>query len=197
MPTPHADLTRLMNALRMRLPGALDPAIRYELFAVCDELFTRSDIWQEAIPFTTTVGETFYEIEPEMTNSKIVRLIRVENDAETPISATMANIGEVTLAFEPSVEADYTAFCSITVKDPTDSNDYPRFPVWILERYREGLFDGVMGRMMSQPMKPYANERMSIYHLRRFRNVMAQATKDAQHTHVRGANAWIYPRGWR
>lgn len=197
MPTPHVDWTRLMNNLRMRLPGALDPAIRYELFSVCDELFIQSDVWKEDIVFAVTAGEDFYEIEPEETTSKIVRLVEVKNSDNIPVRATMEVIGEITLASEPSAADDFTATCSLTVKDPTDTNDFPRFPTWILERYREGIFDGVMGRMMAQPMRPYANERMSIYHLRRFRNVMAQATVDAQHKNLRGGNAWIYPRGWR
>ena len=197
MATPVADFTRLLDATRVRLPGALDNAIRHELFAVCDELFSRSNLWQERIHFGVTAGETFYEIEPEETTSKIVRLLRVENADEYEVAATMQVLGEVTLASEPSAAATYVATVALTVADPVDPNGNPRFPDWILKRYREGIFDGVLGRIMAQPMKPYANERMSIYHLRRFRNVMAQATVDVQHKNLHGANAWQFPRGWR
>lgn len=195
---PAADFTRLLNMCRMRLPGTLDAPIRYELFSVCDELFSRSNVWQEEIPVPVVADTTLYEIEPEENSTaKIVRLLYTQNSDEINIGATMAVIGELVLATAPTVADTYSAFVSLTVKDPVDENDFPKFPKWLLQRYREGLLDGVLGRMMSHVGKPYSNERMSIYHLRRFRNVMAQAAMDAQHQNVHGANAWQYPRGWR
>lgn len=198
MAAPAADLTRLLDMCRIRLPGTLDAPIRFELFSALDEFFRRSNIWQEDIDFDVLAGETCYEIDPEeIPVAKIVRLLSVKNADEIPLNATMATPGEIILASEPPAAGVYTAKVSLTVKDPVDANDYPRMPEWIMQQYREGLLDGVLGRMMSQVGKPYSNERMSIYHLRRFRNVMAQATKDAQHANVHGANAWQYPRGWR
>lgn len=195
---PSAEFVRLLNMARMRLPGVLDAPIRYELFSVCDELFTHTNVWQEEIPVPITAGETLYEIEPEETvSSKIVRLLNVTNADEREVAATMQVIGELVLGAESNVDTTYTATVALTVKDPVDENDYPKFPKWILQRYREGLLDGLLGRMMSQPGKPYANERMSIYHLRRFRNVMAQALLDADHANLQGAQRWQYPRGWR
>lgn len=192
----HADFTRLMKTLRVRIPGALDDAIRLELFSAVDEFLRISQLWTEEIALTTIEGETFYEIEPESTTSKINRLISVKNADDRLISATMAVVGELTLTNEPPEGDEYTVTVALTISDPTDSNNNPRVPEWILEKYRETFLDGAVGRLMSQPAKPYANERMAVYHLRRFRDGLAQARVDARHKNVDSANSWMFPRGW-
>lgn len=192
----HADFTRLMKAVRVRCPGALDDAIKLELFGVADEFLRSTELWTEEIVLTTIGDETFYEIESEETTAKIVRLLHVKNADDILVGATMAVLGELTLDNEPLDGLTYTATVALTIADPTDTNGNPRLPTWILEKYREGFMDGALGRLMSQPVKPYANERMSIYHLRRWRNTMAQGRLDAKHKNVSGAQAWQYPGGW-
>jgi hypothetical protein len=192
----HADFTRLMKALRVRVPGALDDAIRLELFSTTDEFLRVSQLWTEEIPFSTILDETFYEIESEETTAKINRLLFVKNEDDRLISATMAVVGELTLTNPPPAGDTYTATVALTISDPTDSDNNPRIPVWILEKYRETFMDGTVGRLMSQLAKPYANERMAVYHLRRWRDGLAQARVDARHKNVDSANSWVFPRGW-
>jgi hypothetical protein len=192
----HADWTRLMKTLTVRLPGALEDVIKLELFSIADEFLRVSQLWTEEIIVVTTEDETFYEIEAEATTSKINRLINVKNADERLISATMAVIGELVLTNEPPADESYTVTVALSIADPTDTNNFPRIPTWILEKYRETFLDGTLGRMMSIPAKPYSNERMSVYHLRRFRDGMAQARVDARHKNVDSANSWQFPRGW-
>jgi hypothetical protein len=199
--TSHAEqdiaLERLMNDLRIRLPGARDEVIKQELFAAADEFFKISGVWREEVPFAVTTSATTYDIESEESFAQVHRLLKVVNGDDTPIYATMAVPSEVTLRDEPSVAATWTATVLLTIGQHVDSNGYPVIPTWLFEQFRESFLDGVLGRMMSQIAKPYTNERMSTYHLRRFRNAIAQARADAQRTFLVGAQNWQYPGGWR
>jgi len=194
---PDTALVRLMDMLRVRLVGARDEIIKMELFSVLDELFRTSHVWQEDIPFSVNTTTKTYDIESEENTAKVIRLIAVVNSSDIPVFATMAVPEGLVLRFTPSASEVYTATVALTLTEPTTADGYPRFPNWVVERYFDALQDGVQGRMMSQVGKPYSNERMSIYHLRRWRNAMAQAGVDAQHKNVHGAQAWRFPRGWR
>ncbi len=46
---PAADMNRLMDHARIRLPGALDAAIKMELFAVMNESRTVNALIQDAL----------------------------------------------------------------------------------------------------------------------------------------------------
>jgi hypothetical protein len=199
--TSHAvqasSLERLMNDLRVRLPGARDEVTKQELFAAADELFKLAGVWREEIIFPVNTEDTLYELESEESYARIHRLLKVVNADDIPVYAVMKLPSEVTFSVEPSAEVDYTAHVMLTLDEHVDSDGYPHIPTWVMEQYRETLLDGVLGRMMSQIAKPYTNERMSTYHLRRFRNAIAQARTDAARTYLHGAQNWQFPRGWR
>lgn len=194
---PGTALVRLMDLLRVRLVSARDEILKMELFATLDEFFRVTNLWQEEVAFTVAVGTTLYEIESEEATAKIIRLLQVVNSDDSPVHATMQIPEELVFATEPSAIDTYTATVALTLAEPTTSDGYPRFPSWVLEKYLDNVMDGVLGRMMSQAAKPYSSERLAIYHLRRWRNAMAQATVDVQHKNLQGAQAWRYPKGWR
>jgi hypothetical protein len=188
----NLDLTRVMNNIRTRLPGALDSAIQLELFNTLQEFFDQSNIWQEAIDFRTRSGMTTYSIEPESV-STILRLISLENASQTPVQATMEVVGDIVLGTEPSSTETLTATVSLTVNDPVNRENYPEFPTWILDKYWLGFVDGVLGRMMSQPAKPWSSERLAIYHMRNFRGVVASAKMQALHKNLNNGQTWRFP----
>jgi hypothetical protein len=192
-------LERLMNDLRVKLPSARDDVIKQEIYSAADEFFKTSGVWREEITFPVTTTSLIYDIESEETYAKIHRLVRVTTDDDTPlpINAIMKVPHEVTLRYYPAVADTYIATVQLTIGEPVDSEGFPHIPTWAYDQYRESLLDGTLGRMMSQLSKPWSNDRMSTYHLRRFRNAMAQARVDGQRTFLQGAQAWSFPRGWR
>lgn len=187
------DLNRLMDNLRIRLPGATDTVLQTELFATLDEFLGGSNIWTEDIEFAVTAGETDYTITPSGI-STINRLMGVVDQNELPVAVTMAEPGELKLVYEPSVAGTYTAQVALTVADPTTRDGYPVCPDWILGKYANDILDGVLGRMMSQIAKPYTNERMAIYHMRRFAGVVSRAKVEVQHRNVYRGQNWRFPQ---
>lgn len=189
---PSADTTRLMNSLRMRLPGALDDAVRAEYFATMNEFFQGSNLWQTDVTLSVTPGTLTYTITPA--SGTIVRLVSLVNASGLPAEASMETPGTLDLYYDPGTAQTYTAAVVLTVKDPTDGEGYPTFPSWVLTKYGNEILDGVLGRMMTQLGKPYSNQQLAIFHLRRFRSAISKAKVEAQHKNLYRGQAWSFPR---
>lgn len=190
--TETAEIQRLMNDARVHLPGALDKGIRQEMFNVLDEFLQGSKIWQEDLDFNLVVGTKVYNVTSDE-DGAITLLLWVLNADEIAQSATMPIPGTIKLGWEPTQVETLTATVALTVIDPVDADTNPVIPTWLLKKYRAGILDGLLARLMSQPAKPYSNERMAVYHGRRFRNVIAGARADAMRRNTYRAQAWRFP----
>lgn len=186
-----ATITRMMNNLRIQLPGAVDGAIQLEFFNAVEEFCSLTNVWLEKINISVVAGDTTYSITP--TNGQIIRLMSIVDQNEVPVASTMSLPGEVILASEPNVAGTYVAQVAKTVSD-VDGNNYPVIDDWILDKYNADITDGIIGKMMVQPSKPYTNERMAIYHLRRFANAAAIARSEARHQNLYAGQRWRFPQ---
>ena len=189
----NVELSRLMDNARVRLPGAIDTAIQLELFAVLNEFFQDSNCWYEDISLNVTPNVTSYSIVPSSTAAP-VRLIGVANSSNQMQMAVFDLPSTLTLIVAPSQADTFTARLVLTVDDPVSSEGFPDCPEWALNKYQSDILDGVLGRMMSQIAKPYTNERMAIYHTRKFRGAVAQAKVEAQHGNIYRGQNWRFPQ---
>lgn len=183
---------RIMTTARVNLPGVLDAAMQLELFSLFDEFLQTTDLWKEDITFVVNTTDLEYQIVPS--SGTIIRFISLMNSDEVPVSTSMEIPGVLLLQREQSQIDTYTAKVVLTVTDPIKRDGYPVIPDWILTKYHMVLADGLMGRMMAQKAKPYTDERLSIYRLRRFRNGMAAARADNISMNVNGGQAWRFPK---
>lgn len=191
-----ADVNRLMDNLRISLPGAIDDALRMEVFNTLNDFFQGTNIWREDIEVEVAAGETHYEILPSGP-ANIVRLIGVIDHNKLPAKAVLDLItGELALAEAPSQSATYTAQVVLTVNDPLDREGYPVFPMWVLNLYQNDIISGVLGRMMSQPAKPYSNVQLAVAHSRAFNSAIATARMEANRRFTYRAQAWQFPQGF-
>jgi hypothetical protein len=81
--------------------------------------------------------------------------------------------------------------------DEDDYADLPLVPLWFVNQWEEKIFEGVVGRLMNQPDKPYSNPKQADYHLRRFQMEAANARVAALRANTYGRQAWTYPSQWR
>ncbi len=201
----NADIDRLMNNARMRLVGATDPVLQQELFAVMDDFFKKSNVWNEDIELSVPgmdPANTVYPLAPAAP-ALIDKLLWVfQKPTETSIGrgsavvAAMSIPGELTLRTQPSSDVEYIVTVALTVADPTDRGGYVQFPAWVLAKYREAILDGLLGRMMSQPSKPYTNSQMAVFHMRKFNQAMASARVEWTRNNTYRAQAWSFPQGF-
>jgi len=197
----NADMLRLMDNAKVRLPGALEASIQNELFYCLNEFFQTSNIWYEDIDFTVTATTQTYIQNPDAFTYEIVptsgvinRLAGILNSQGSVQSATMAIPGFIVLNYSPNTDDTYTARVFLTVTDPTTRDGYPEFPAWILNKYGNDILEGVLSRMMGQVAKPYSNPQMAQFHARNFKGAISQAKVEAQHKNVYRGQSWNFPQ---
>lgn len=191
----NADFNRLMDQLRIRLPGALDGTLQLELFSVMNEFFQNSSCWVEDIDFEVRPDEKTYYVFP-VANASMNRLMGLFNSSGLPVVARMPEPGTIELHNPPSKVETYTASMALTVSDPVDREGYPEFPDWFLNKYGNDILDGVLGRMMSQLAKPYSQPQLAQYHMRRFTQAVNRAGVEAIHGNVYRGQHWSFPRNF-
>ena len=196
------EVTRLMNNIRERTPGATDAGIQRELFNAVDEFFRDTNVWKEDVPLTVPGQDpagTPYIIAPnEPANiTQLMWVFGASTDPSTsrgaPIQASMSVIGELVLRFQPSSPMDIVVTVALTVQDPVNRDGYVVLPQWIMQKYAETFLDGTVGRLMTQPNKPWTNSQMSVYHLRKFASKKAAARVEATRNNTFRQQAWCFP----
>jgi hypothetical protein len=190
--TANSDIQRLMNNLRVSLPGAIDSAMQLEIFNVMNDFFQSTKAWQEDIPFTTVVARTSYDIVPASV-SQIDSLMVVLDPNSFPVDAAMQIPGTVTLRVSPTVVQQLVATVALTITDPVDRDNYPVFPQWLLSKHNDTIKSGVLARMMAQPAKPYTNAALATFHQRNFDGGCSKARIEARRKNTFGTQTWRFP----
>jgi hypothetical protein len=196
------DILRFMNEARIRLPGATDDAMQLELFAVMDDFFKGSNVWQEDIDITIPANDpanTIYDVTPSSpsTIDKLMWVFQAPTQSNVArgaqVGAAMQTPGQLTLRTQPSTSIVYRVTVALTVQDPVRRDGYVTFPAWVLAKYRSILIDGLVGRMMSQPNKPFSNVQLTVFHTRKFNTGIATARVEMTRNNTYRQQAWCFP----
>lgn len=189
-------ISRIMNAARVRLTGAVDDAIKLELFNAADEFCRETDIWQERIPFVTVppTPDVVYDLVP--TEGTILRLLDLNRDDGSRITwpATMRIPGELVLPTQWEAGTNLVATVSLAPIDPTEAGtEFPIIGDWIWSRHFTALVDGLITKMAMVADKPYTDANLALYHGRRFRNAIGVARADNIKANMADGQAWRFP----
>lgn len=187
---------RLMETIRPHLPGAIDTAIKQELFVACDDFLNMSDAWREDIDFKSVEGSREAEVMPYA--GRFLRLLYVKQD-DIPVRGALLTDtmqGVIRLPFEASGVEDYTATLSLTVTDPVSRDAFPIIPNEIVQKYMQVLMSGILSRMMAQPTKPYTNLTLAQFHLLKFKGGAARAKNELNTGSTKGSQAWTFPQSF-
>ena len=188
----QADINRLIDTARPHLPGAVDAGIMLELFSAVKEFFTDTHAWGDEIDFETNETDTDYVIAPAF--GSIVRLFDVVDPEGRPVEASMPLPGVIRIFSDVPSGTICRAKVSLTVADPTDPGDQPQMPLWVFSRYHTVLLDGLLGRMMSQPAKPYSNSQAAVIRIRRFNRGVAVARTEVLREYRYNGRRWRFPK---
>lgn len=197
------DYARLLNLARVKLPGSSDAAIKAELFEVLHEFCNETNVWWVDVPITTVVGVNKYPV-ISSTPGEIVRLISLRDGDFNAWPASMPQVPIIQLSQLPQqvstvqvITARIAYVPGVPVTRDGETGSLPEIPEELLPLYAPNILDGLLGRMMAHISKPYSNERMSLYHLRRFRSALTATRAAVLHQNSYGVNTWNYPQGWR
>src|SRR4029077_4890593 len=107
--TDSPDVTRLLNTVRVRCPGALDAAIRWEYYGTVNEFLQESNIWQQAIALPVDSSTNIWTLQaPPVTPCSIHRLNNITASDGTQRNGNMQTIGTITLDTAPQQVDTYT-----------------------------------------------------------------------------------------
>ena len=190
-----AETDRLINNLRIRVPGATDSAITLELYNVLDDFLNETNVWQEEIVIQPVAGQLTYQLD-SLDAASIHRLLGVYDSSGARVQAAMQEPSVVVLAdksFAPGTKL--TVVVALNVMTPNNpAADIPYLPEWIWDRYMQDFIHGVQAQLFSQIAKPYSNERMAIYHMRVFAGAKSRARVEAKRKNTFATQMWRFPR---
>lgn len=192
MPNLTQDYQRLLDAAAVELPGATDAAIKQALYEVMHEFFEETNCWTERISVPIVANTTTYTL-AIAEGGEFMRLMDLLNSHNIGQPVISDVVGNITLRDTPNAADTWTAIISKTIGIPVDREGKPEIPEWVVSRWRTVLSAGLLGRMMMQPKKPYYNQTMGQYWLRRFRNRLGNVKSANIHGNLYGANTWRYP----
>jgi hypothetical protein len=202
------DVARLLNDLRIKLPGSSDRGIKQELWSVLFEFFQDSRSWRGEQYFYVTAGTQNYAIAPE-DGGQIIELFYVHDGNQFPAAAFLPDFNHIHIRwpvqqttvvpsgpppYPLSLTSPWKAGYLENIAEPATQGELPVAPSWVLRVYREHILDGVLGKMMSQKNKPYSDPNLAKYHLARFRAGIAIARTAAMRQNTFGAQNWRFPR---
>ncbi|MCA6318323.1 hypothetical protein [Phenylobacterium sp.] len=190
--SPKID--RLLTTARVNLPGAVDAAIKNELFQTLKDFFFQTNCWTETLTFTTVADQSDYVVVP--TEGVIIRLEGVTDPDGRPVGAAMPALGTVRLLAPYTPGKQLTATLVLTVSEPVTSQGLPVFPDWVLDKYESTILAGILFRMMGQPAKPYSSERMAIFYGRTFASGVSVAISEVARQNANHVQAWRFPQSF-
>jgi hypothetical protein len=197
-------IERLLANLRTQLPGALDGTLRLEIFNTVSTFCRESNTWQETQSFNTKVGKQLYEVTAEAPDAYYNVLLNLEAYDPTdengevttpiPIAAWFDAPTSLKLRYVPTEVQRLRGTFSVVPRATDRMDQYPAIPEAFWDKYHDAFIEGVLSRMMSQPAKPYSNERLGIFHGRRFKAATSMAKNDKYNGDVRGGQNWSFPQ---
>jgi len=194
------DFEQLMNQARVKLPGASEGGLKGEFFDTLDEFVSDSNCWMEWIPLTIQPGTLEYTVQPT-TGGQIFRLVFIYDQNFIGYPAILEHFrppgAVIRLVWPQNTTLAVKVVVVKKITLPTTTENIPDAPDWLLPTYHRAILDGLLGRMMGQQAKSYSNDKLSTYHLKRFRDGIAMAKVATMRSNLFGGQAWRFPRNFR
>lgn len=198
-PWPH-----LFADVKIDIPGVTDAVYKQVLFRTFKDFCDKTNIWQEEVEFVAKPDGHLYPA--PVTKGFPNRLMLVYDPAmQHPDKKwvqggiTMPQPGWISLSYPPSSDVTWKAVYAKTPTDPTDADKHPDmepWDYWIVDKYRECLYFGTLGRLQASPSKPYSNTGLAKYNLQNYRSELGKARTDVLKANMYGGQRWMFPQSF-
>lgn len=197
MPNLKHDWAELINSARVELPGSSDAGIHKALYSVLHEFCFETNVWFEDITFKTVIGQSDYVVTPQEPG-EIVRMIGVRNANLDTVSAGMPTPGTISLGCKPQNAGNVlTARVAKVPSTALTRDGSPEIPDTLLPLYGPTILEGLLGRMMSQVNRPYRDDRLALYHSRKFRSALTTVRAAVLKQNTWATGGWRFPQTFR
>lgn len=189
----------LFNRVKASLPGATDAMIKQEVNAVLVDFTQDTNLWIEEIPFSTSLDKLSYPI-PILVGQPN-RLMCVFDPLIQPTHWYMGSIamripGIITFVRQPEPGKLLTAAIAKACSPPVTSTGYYAIDAWIVNKYLDVFYYGVMSYLQMEPAKSYSDPKLGSYNGARYHSGKGQARAEGLRANLYGGQAWSYPQGW-
>lgn len=190
------DQKRLLDNLRIRLPGALDDTIKLEICNVVETLTHETGCWTEEIEFDVNLTETEYDV--QSSQGEVVRLLYVrEQNEKFQIDASMPVPGVLLFQNPFTTARTLVAKVVLTPKSTPDREGLPVVPGWIMSQYYDTILDGTLARMMSQMGKPYSSPQGAVFHMNMWTSALGRIRGEVTRANLQAGQRWRFPQSFR
>lgn len=101
------------------------------------------------------------------------------------------------IIWNPSNNEIWIATLAMSVADPVDGSGLPsEMPDWILEKYFDYIANGITGKLMMSPNKPYTSPKLAEYNMRKFHEGVGLARTESRHMFTYSGQRWIFPQNF-
>lgn len=201
------SLSKWLKPALSYLPGALRPVVRNELAATFKEFYQRSSSLREVATASVVSGTSAYIATATDPATIVIKPLQVAYNGRPPLRILTRKpdrvdypLGSPThwyltgidvVNLWPQPQENITNGLSIyqLLRPNTDADAVPDIS---LEEHFDTIMDGLLGRMMQQPAKPYSNLPLAQYHLKRFRSQIALYKGLANKGGVPGGAGWSF-----
>lgn len=191
MPSPF---DRLMDTARPHMPGAIDQAIKQELFHVCKDFFNRTNSWMDHFEYVLPAGQNSYTVTPVTGRCNRLMQVNTVADRRGILNAYMLlRTPTVVVPWFASADTGLIATIAMLPNDPLDAGSFPIVPVQLVEKYTDELMSGLLARMMMQPSKPYTNLQLARYHQSVFIGGSSRVKNDVMTASTMDSTRWYFP----
>lgn len=207
MPTsiPSKPWDRLFSDVKIDIPGVTNAVFQQVVFFVFRDFCEQTNIWTEEVPINVTPNVTKYPFTVAHLGFPNRLCLLYDPAMKDPDkkwvqgNISMQVPGIIVLSYSPSSAATWNAVIAKIPEDPTNSQNYPDLETadqWIVDKYRQALYHGVLGRLQSQPTKPYTNPALAKFNWQFYIAQRSKARGDVMKANVFGGQRWQYPQSF-
>jgi hypothetical protein len=204
-PIPSPPWARLFSDVKIDIPGVTNAVFQQVLFRVWKDFCDKTNIWIEEVPIDVAPPVLSYPFTLALFGAPNRLMLLYDPTFPSPDrkwvmgNTNMQVPGIIQLAYAPSSAATWNAVIAKIPFDPTDDENYPELdPVdyWIVDKYREALYFGVLARLQASPSKPYTNPTLAQANLRQYSAERSKARGDVMKANTFGGQRWAYPQSF-
>lgn len=190
----------LYAEVKKDIPSCPDAVIKQQAFMTVNDFCQYTNIWQQTVDLNILKDAQSYDINGQVTDGKVNRLLLVYNPASQTYNWPMSGIamrvpGIITTYRAPGQNATWKA---IVAKRPSNMNTegWPIIDEWIIDKYGDSLAAGTSSRITAIPQKAYTNPMVSKDYLRTYIDGRNLARANDGHANVLDAQNWRFPQTW-
>lgn len=193
-----APWTRLWNNVKIAAPAATDSVIKQELMRVLVDFTQDTNVWCEDV--SITFQPNVYDYTFSVTGGTPNRLMLVYDPAD-PLKRwkqggmSMPTPGIIHCVYPPSTASAWKARIAKSVTDPV-TDGFPTIASWIVEKYADDLYYGVLAYLQSEPKKSYSDPREAAKNLANYLSGKSKVRTEIIRQNTYGSQAWVFPQGW-